>query len=359
MSFSRFGGIIASSLKRIRPSPKEGPKEIDAAVAANLQDNLGNVTPHIEQSTHIVEGNPSNSLSVEAVNPVRVDDGRENGGRKSAIETVSNISPLPTASFQTISQGSGSLLHCSIPAGSHVLCRKGTLLGRSPNMLQSTVWGGNYWRLGETIGLPALQQLTAEAATGDCLLIPQRGRNNDMGVLHISKSTDDGGTFYFRPSAYVASSRGVYVRQVWPAIFPVAKGPALPKLQMKATGNGQLAICGEGSLFRLSLAPGEEYICRISHLLAWSASVRMAQIPMDGMSLLRRFFGGVGNDVLLCGPGEVFLQSREGEGSFFPRSFGRSAEGEAPPQPTRPTTPPSKSTSNVEEEIPITKKAEK
>ncbi|KAJ3190677.1 hypothetical protein HK101_008468 [Irineochytrium annulatum] len=108
-----------------------------------------------------------------------------------------------------------------------------------------------------------LQQLWTTSEPGDVVLAPRR--QGDVAAISMDGSTE----FHIRRDAFLAAGGKVELSTTLKGLGLGADG----LFNYRATGVGTLAITGHGGLYRLVLAPHEEYLVSPRHLVAWDAAI--------------------------------------------------------------------------------------
>jgi len=81
----------------------------------------------------------------------------------------------------------------------------------------------------------------------------------------------------------------------------------------QVTGQGILFVQSLGAIIKRDLQPNEEWIVDNGHLVAWSASYTVERIQTSGGGLFSGSHTGEGAVCRFCGPGTVYIQTRNPE----------------------------------------------
>ncbi|KAJ3062294.1 hypothetical protein HK102_008816, partial [Quaeritorhiza haematococci] len=167
--------------------------------------------------------------------------------------------------FEVVNAGPGSVLVVRLPPSSSLMTKVGTAICASSQVtselsteggaLQAgarTLSGGNFF----------YQKFSAQEKEGTVVIAPRR--LGDVAAIEMDGSSQ----YYVRRSAFLASGPRVSVTTAMKGL-----GMALNGLfNYKVTGRGTLAITSYGGLYRLVLAPGEEFVVNPKFLVAWDAA---------------------------------------------------------------------------------------
>ncbi|KAJ3116591.1 hypothetical protein HDU96_009250 [Phlyctochytrium bullatum] len=166
--------------------------------------------------------------------------------------------------FEVVNAGVGSVLVVKLPPTSRFVADVGTAIGTASTVdRRLTSHGGFSNALAKRIGGGSLffQQFWTRTSSGDAILAPKR--QGDIAVLTLT----NGSEYYIRRTAFLAATEKINLS----ASVKVLGLGAGSLFAYRASGAGKLAITGYGGLYRLVLAPGEEYLVPPEHLAAWDA----------------------------------------------------------------------------------------
>ncbi|KAF9573336.1 hypothetical protein EC968_008790 [Mortierella alpina] len=138
--------------------------------------------------------------------------------------------------FEVVSAGLGSMLHVRLPSRSELYAAPGAAVGSSADF-------------------------TTDNVAGDVLLAPEH--MSDIAAIRMDGTSE----YYVRRDAFLARSPRVILQ------LGLAKaGLGITNFfAHRVTGRGTLAIASYGGIYRLVLAPKEEYLVNPRHLIAWEA----------------------------------------------------------------------------------------
>ncbi|KAG0213993.1 hypothetical protein BGX33_002553 [Mortierella sp. NVP41] len=245
--------------------------------------------------------------------------------------------------FEVVSAGLGSMLHVRLPQRSELYAAPGAAVGSSAEFSTDTV-------------------------SGDVLLAPQH--MSDIAAIRMDGTSE----YYIRRDAFLARSPRVILQ------LGLAKaGLGVTNFfAHRVTGRGTLAIASYGGIYRLVLAPKEEYLVNPRHLIAWEAgsSPAASRLAIDPthtaepetrsskilsnpyvastLNIASRVGERLGNVlfgkqefVRLQGPGDFYLCSRVRPSTEVLKQITSSANklpvifpSPLAPAPPKPTTPP-------------------
>ncbi|KAF9934153.1 hypothetical protein FBU30_003177 [Linnemannia zychae] len=153
--------------------------------------------------------------------------------------------------FEVVSAGLGSMLHVRLPQRSELYAAPGAAVGSSADVRSELSTASN--------PLKALGRRLA--VSGDVLLAPQY--MSDIAAIRMDGTSE----YYIRRDAFLARSPRVILQ------LGLAKaGLGVTNFfAHRVTGRGTLAIASYGGIYRLVLAPKEEYLVNPRHLIAWEA----------------------------------------------------------------------------------------
>ncbi|KAI9014919.1 mitochondrial biogenesis AIM24-domain-containing protein [Gaertneriomyces semiglobifer] len=155
----------------------------------------------------------------------------------------------------------------NIPANSQVFSAKNSALAFSPAVKHTrAVQGSTTEAISSTLKGGALlwDKFSTENAGGDLILAPRR-------IGDIASLTMDGtAEYYVRRDAFLAGTGTLLVSSSLRG-FGLGSGGLF---SYRVQGKGAIAISTYGGMFRLVLAPGEEYHVDPRHIVAWNASLQ-------------------------------------------------------------------------------------
>ncbi len=153
------------------------------------------------------------------------------------------------------------------------------------------------------------QQIEAVRGEGDCLLSPTLP--GAMQVLDIGPRS-----YMVSDGAFVAASSGVELKvrtqSLGNALFAQSGGFFITE----ATGRGQLAVSGFGSISELEVVPGKDMVIDNAHVVCWDSTLHYEISVTTGASagflgnLVNSVTSGEGMVLRFSGAGKVVVCSR-------------------------------------------------
>lgn len=228
----------------------------------------------------------------------------------------------------TITGDIDPFLHVSLRKGEKLICESGAMvMMETPLDLQGKMSGGFGRALMRrlTTGESFFQQhIEATRGDGDCLLSPMLPGAIQMLEVGPQRYTLNDG-------AFVAATAGIELttrtQQLGNALFAQSGGLFV----LEASGKGQLAVSGFGSIFVLDVEPGKDVIIDNAHVIAWDSglhyeiSVTTAKTGAGLLgNLLNSATSGEGVVLRFTGTGKVLICSRNRE-SFLAWARGAAA----------------------------------
>ena len=205
-------------------------------------------------------------------------------------------------------------LHVSLCKGEKIYCESDAMVMMEATLdLQGKMTGGLGGALMRRLagGESFFQQhIEATRGDGDCLLSPMLP--GAIQVLEIGPQR-----YTLTVGAFVAATAEVELKtrtqNLGNALFAQSGGFFV----LEATGKGQLAASGFGSIFMLDVEPGKDVIIDNAHVVAWDSSLRYeisVTTANAGSGLLGNLINSVtsGEGVVLrfSGTGKVLICSR-------------------------------------------------
>ncbi|KND00447.1 uncharacterized protein SPPG_04765 [Spizellomyces punctatus DAOM BR117] len=168
--------------------------------------------------------------------------------------------------FEVVSTGPGSVIVAKVPPSSHFYTTVNTAIGFSSGIETGlSTEGGPIQAVSRKLGGGALfwQRFWTTGAPGDVIIAPKQ--IGDIAAIPMDGTSE----YYVRQKAFLAASPGLGVSS-----SPKGFGLGVDGIfNYRVKGKGTLAITSYGGLYRLVLAPGEEYRVDPSHIIAWDASI--------------------------------------------------------------------------------------
>ena len=175
-----------------------------------------------------------------------------------------------------------------------------------------------------TIQLQAVKQtkglggMFKAAMGGESMFASLFSAENGAGELVLAPATPGdvvpfdlkGGTLLAQGGAYMAGSPDLDV-SFQGSVRGMLSGEGL--FLQKITGNGTVFLSSYGAVYTKELSDGEHYIVDNGHMVAYEGSVTYT-LRKAGKSLLGSFVAGEGIICDFCGPGKLWLQTRNLKG---------------------------------------------
>ncbi|MBL8250457.1 MAG: TIGR00266 family protein [Candidatus Competibacter sp.] len=205
-------------------------------------------------------------------------------------------------------------LHVSLRKGEKMYCESGAMVMMEATLdLQGKMSGG----LGSALmrrlagGESFFQQhIEATRGDGDCLLSPMLPGAIQMLDIGPRRYTLNDGAFVAATAEVQLTTR---TQNLGNALFAQSGGFFV----LEASGKGQLAVSGFGSIFMLEVEPGKDVIIDNAHVVAWDSGLRYelsVTTAKTGSGLLGNLINSVtsGEGVVLrfSGDGKVLICSR-------------------------------------------------
>jgi uncharacterized protein (AIM24 family) len=134
-----------------------------------------------------------------------------------------------------------------------------------------------------------------------------------------------GSAYHLSDGSFVAAESGVELRARMNTLGGALFGGTGGFVVMEASGHGQLAVSGAGSIFMLDVVPGRPLTIDNNHAVAWSSSLQyeVTMLQSGGMlgSLIGSVTSGEGLVLKFQGQGKIIVCSRNRE------LFSRNAAG--------------------------------
>jgi uncharacterized protein (TIGR00266 family) len=212
---------------------------------------------------------------------------------------------MGTVRFDIVRTGDAPVVKASIGRGSSIFADAGAMMGMTTNLtLESSMKGGILGGLarkflrGETFFYLTIK---AEQADGEALLAP--APPGDIEVIELQ------GTEYFmQKGSFLAATDTVQLstktQNLTQGLFS-GEGFFVTRIG----GTGQLALNTFGSLMKINLQAGQEYIVDNYHLVAWEATMSYT-ITKAAAGWISSFTSGEGFVCRFKGPGAIWAQTR-------------------------------------------------
>lgn len=204
--------------------------------------------------------------------------------------------------FELLCQGDSRLLKINAERGESFFIETGTMAAMTPTWDLSVKTGG----LGKVFGRMLtgesllLQKYTAKN-NGELLLAPMY--NGDiLGVKVGEKQYRLSNGSFLACTTSVKLETKARVR----GVFGTGEG----FFSLNTTGDGILFVNACGSLHRITLNEGEEYIIDSGHLVLWDKNMNFST-KLAGGGIAKSVFSGEGFVTSFVGPGDIWIQSRK------------------------------------------------
>ncbi|KAG0370367.1 hypothetical protein BGX24_002050 [Mortierella sp. AD032] len=243
----------APTLDRKLDSLEERIQARRDALGANINANTDDHSRAQTESSSNLEASQTPKKGIMSILP----------GINSASKWIKQPS-VADPEFEVVSAGLGSMLHVRLPHRSELYAAPGAAVGSSAEVQSelSTVTNP-LMALGRRLAGGSLhfQKFTTDNVSGDVLLAPQH--MSDIAAIRMDGTSE----YYIRRDAFLARSPRVILQ------LGLAKaGLGVTNFfAHRVTGRGTLAIASYGGIYRLVLAPKEEYLVNPRHLIAWEA----------------------------------------------------------------------------------------
>jgi len=198
-----------------------------------------------------------------------------------------------------------ALLEVELQPDEAIRAEAGAMTYMTPNIEVRTVMREASFL--ETLGLKILggqsffvNEYTAKQGSGTVGLV-----SAPLGDMTNLEVTPENG-YILQKSSYVASTRGIDLDIKWQGFTRGLFGQGL--FMLRASGEGELFINTFGAIERKALAPDQELIVDNFHLVAFSDRCRYEVRKFGGLK--STLLGGEGLVVSICGPGDVYIQTK-------------------------------------------------
>jgi uncharacterized protein (TIGR00266 family) len=215
--------------------------------------------------------------------------------------------------FQVLYQGDSPAVQVRLPEGSSIYAESGAMLGMTSTVrVDGSMRGGLLGSLarkmltGETF---FFQTLKAEGGDGEVLLAA--APPGETLILELDGSTD----YLVQKGSFLAASKTI---QLESKMQNLSRGLFSGEgfFISRISGQGTLVLNSFGSIHRVELAAGQEYIVDNHHLVAWTASTAYDVEKASASGWISSLTSGEGLVCRFKGPGTLYLQTRN------PASFG-------------------------------------
>jgi uncharacterized protein (TIGR00266 family) len=162
-------------------------------------------------------------------------------------------------------------LHVSLEAGEKIFCESNAMVMMEDTLrIKGQMKGG----LGQALmrrftGDEGLfqQEIEAVKGPGDCLLSP--ALPGGVEILRVQPHAP----YTLSDGSFVAAESSVALKVRMNSVSGGLFGGTGGFVVMEATGQGQLAVSGFGSIYTLDILPGREVVIDNNHAVAWSSGL--------------------------------------------------------------------------------------
>ncbi|KAF8982480.1 hypothetical protein BGZ46_001206 [Entomortierella lignicola] len=236
---------------------------LEERIQARREALSNNTNVHTEDHAKDAQTQNEATSSLEASKPTKKGIMSILPGINSASKWIKQPS-VADPEFEVVSAGLGSMLHVRLPSRSELYAAPGAAVGSSAEVESELSTASNPLKaLGRRLAGGSLyfQKFSTSSTAGDVLLAPQY--MSDIAAIRMDGTSE----YYIRRDAFLARSPRVILQ------LGLAKaGLGVTNFfAHRVTGRGTLAIASYGGIYRLVLAPNEEYLVNPRHLIAWEA----------------------------------------------------------------------------------------
>lgn len=223
------------------------------------------------------------------------------------IERIGNMK------FEIFYKDTFPLIDVQLESGESIKAESGAMVSMSSNInLQGKMEGG----FGKAIGRMFsgekffFQTLLAENGPGRVQLAP-----TTIGhILHFN--LEKGRELIIQKDGFLAGSNSIvidtHVQNLTKGLF---SGEGF--FVLRARGYGDLFLNAFGAIHPIELGPGETYIVDNAHLVAWDSSLQYNIKLASSKGMFSSFTSGEGFVTEFCGPGVVYIQTRNLKGFAY------------------------------------------
>lgn len=204
--------------------------------------------------------------------------------------------------FELLCQGDSRLLKINGEAGESFFIEPGTMAAMTPTWKLNIRTGGVGKMIGRVItGESVLLQEYKALSSGELLLAPVY--SGDILGVKVGERQ-----YRISNGNFLACTEGVSLKAKVrvKGIFGTGEG----FFSLRTTGDGILFVNSCGSLHRISLKEGEEYIVDSSHLVLWDENMKFST-KLAGGGVMKSVFSGEGFVASFVGPGDLWIQTRK------------------------------------------------
>jgi uncharacterized protein (TIGR00266 family) len=212
---------------------------------------------------------------------------------------------MSNVQFEIQGTGDAPVVKAQLSSGSSIFADAGAMMAMTPNLtLESSIKGGLLGALsrkllrGETFFYLTIK---AQQDDGEVLLAPA-----SVGGIEILEL--QGNEYFLQKGSFLAATDGIQLatktQNLTQGLF---SGEGF--FVTRVGGFGTLVLNTFGSLMKVSLAAGQQYVVDNYHLVAWESTTSY-QITKAATGWISSFTSGEGLVCRFTGPGMLFLQTR-------------------------------------------------
>lgn len=204
--------------------------------------------------------------------------------------------------FELLCQGDSRLLKINGEKGDSFFIETGAMAAMTPTWNLNVKTGGLSKVFGRMLtGESVLLQKYTATDNGELLLAPAYS-GDILGVKVGDKQ------YRISNGCFLACSSDVNIetKARLKGVFGTGEG----FFSLNTSGEGILFVNSCGSLHRIHLEPGEEYIVDSGHLVLWDRNMEFST-KLAGGGIAKSIFSGEGFVANFVGPGDIWIQSRK------------------------------------------------
>lgn len=209
---------------------------------------------------------------------------------------------------EIINKGIFSALKVSLEPGEVIKAESGAMISMDSHIeISGKSEGGLLGGIGRILAGETffLQKLSAPSKKGEIILAP-----NLLGDIQELELNDE--TWSVQKDGFFAGSESIKVST---KMQNLAKGLFSGEgfFILKVSGTGKLFVSSFGSVVKIDIPKGEEYIVDNHHLVAWPENISM-KIQKASKGWISSLKSGEGLVVKFTGPGNIYIQTRNSSG---------------------------------------------
>lgn len=205
--------------------------------------------------------------------------------------------------FELLCQGDSRVLKINANKGEAFIVEAGSMIAMTPTFDLNVKAGGIGKMFGRVMsGESALLQEYKAYDDGELLLAPTASGDITSVELDGSKS------FRISNGNFLACTDSITLETKARVKGIFGSGEGLFGLRTK--GRGTLFVNSCGSIYKIDLKEGQEYIIDSSHLVLWDNDMQYST-ELAAKGLASSFFSGEGLVARFRGPGEIWIQTRK------------------------------------------------